>query len=1495
MKISSDNVVGAIIAVVLGGAFAFYFFIYRGKKRPSDQTTNGSQFMTEELKRKRLARLQQPSSLLSADETVVSRALPSAPHSDRRLSARGSTATVVNYATLQVTTPHPISPSEEADNSRPKEQMKPTKTVASVGSSDPVDLVSIPPAGASEAQEGTQKPPRFQLSSKALDSVPLTLPEAETEAETVVDDVLSSAIRKTTSPRKQIPVSAQKQVTSLITGLLQSNRHSPHVTTVKLINTQSTSACRLVKGALVISVCISEEEQGNDRTPTLHQYIDHFDSSGSSFLARDVLESCLPRNGNNNNNNVDLRSVPTLKLQLEWLNKVHSLCDPLNGFSRDTLRIFDPPSPAGPPEDETSHELEDPVLLGRALVAVFRAACVSLGQTLLAPHDEKEAIVHETVQVEDDNDDLPPLFAGERVETSSRKAEGAGEKTELGCTLYDMMHQQLLTSTFFCEIAAEFFGVLRALFARAMQDITAATTAPCNVFTRTDCDLFSAFPVASLDVLLAAAPALGRLLVRNVTACNVLEVASSTSTSTSTGSSITGVDLMNTFLLTELFCVTRALSLPPTLSFNPCRAVEPWTVLLQSKEKNRLINARLDDIDRIIQRVRRVTLDIFKHALAVDKGRNKKDMMEFFTLVLALATKRTLGRHDDPHEIARGFEPEGCVLSRHFVYGTVDLITQLLAHGGSRVFNIDSFLERRQKELADVTVVQPLVSGALCKCNFDVFLLFSSLLFTSALDREVLRQHYVMDEMRRLLKHSRITTSQREQLEGYLQAYHLSSSCQASRAESIVHTGTAADMFTQFLLQLIHSPTASECFQCMERSPHNVFMSLSFMWTTLTRIPRPAAEQVAAAERVVYLSCTLLNRPDLLSDVKQQSHWVNILNSICGNIADLEDGDEFEDDCVEKKEPPPSATSDAPDAWGTSKWKRNSPSKHHQAKSAYFGPSRGPYVGAIFDSERNVRALPVALARLYISCQSVEDWDADRDKSFSKFALRQRLGHLLTACIDHPLHSEAVLDSLSKCQYTADASLIETLFMSAIDHNTSNIAFLIKIIEVAKSPEDVKNKYFSVKFARQGMKFLLKLCGKNTVLASTKVGTKLSNQVLQLIQTSALISNSIVELGLNGTGNFLDAHIHQLTCCMESLGGDAMMQMMVECCVDKGVRLYIKDDKTGLNELVAYRWQQEDACRAQHQVELLADADSDDQHFLTAEVKRALGDEALVTRYHDAVNAISNAIESVDDIPGYKFEKIARDSREKGGSARRLGVVKAWKQVAKCLKNANGDNSFHPNGTILIKCLGTDASCARAVISVNAETPYAFGLFFFDIWLPPDYPLIPPLCELITTGGGSVMLSPNLYTCGKVCMSLLNTAQSSSDIEKWQPDKSTVAQVLLTIQASLLGDSEPMTKEGKARGSPLSLAYNEDKHFETVRWGMLDALLRGGVHMGDEFGAFIVCHFSQLRREVRYMVRSWWLSGRRNERIERVFIALLRELKKLPALPGEDTKEGVES
>jgi len=76
------------------------------------------------------------------------------------------------------------------------------------------------------------------------------------------------------------------------------------------------------------------------------------------------------------------------------------------------------------------------------------------------------------------------------------------------------------------------------------------------------------------------------------------------------------------------------------------------------------------------------------------------------------------------------------------------------------------------------------------------------------------------------------------------------------------------------------------------------------------------------------------------------------------------------------------------------------------------------------------------------------------------------------------------------------------------------------------------------------------------------------------------------------------------------------------------------------------------------------------------------------------------------------------------------------------------------------------------------NTPYEDGIFLFDIMLPSNYPDAPPMVHYVSFC--SNRLNPNLYECGKVCVSLLGT-WSGKGTEVWTAE-SSLLQLLVSIQ-----------------------------------------------------------------------------------------------------------------
>lgn len=100
-----------------------------------------------------------------------------------------------------------------------------------------------------------------------------------------------------------------------------------------------------------------------------------------------------------------------------------------------------------------------------------------------------------------------------------------------------------------------------------------------------------------------------------------------------------------------------------------------------------------------------------------------------------------------------------------------------------------------------------------------------------------------------------------------------------------------------------------------------------------------------------------------------------------------------------------------------------------------------------------------------------------------------------------------------------------------------------------------------------------------------------------------------------------------------------------------------------------------------------------------------------------------------------------------------------------------------------------------AMIIGPEDTPYFGGYYFFKFNFPNNYPFSPPKVTFCTNDG-ITRYNPNLYVCGKVCLSILNTWSG----EKWSSCQ-TINSILLTLVSVL--NEEPLLNE------PGVLAINE--------------------------------------------------------------------------------------
>jgi len=123
-------------------------------------------------------------------------------------------------------------------------------------------------------------------------------------------------------------------------------------------------------------------------------------------------------------------------------------------------------------------------------------------------------------------------------------------------------------------------------------------------------------------------------------------------------------------------------------------------------------------------------------------------------------------------------------------------------------------------------------------------------------------------------------------------------------------------------------------------------------------------------------------------------------------------------------------------------------------------------------------------------------------------------------------------------------------------------------------------------------------------------------------------------------------------------------------------------------------------------------------------------------------------------------------------------LLKDVKQIIKHPLTDNGIYYIHDD---------TDIRKGYALIIGPEDTPYFGGNYFFELSYPEDYPYSPPSVKYCTNGD-NIRFNPNLYKCGKVCVSLLNTWRG----DQWTSCQ-TISSVLLTLCTLLC--KEPILNE----------------------------------------------------------------------------------------------------
>lgn len=119
-----------------------------------------------------------------------------------------------------------------------------------------------------------------------------------------------------------------------------------------------------------------------------------------------------------------------------------------------------------------------------------------------------------------------------------------------------------------------------------------------------------------------------------------------------------------------------------------------------------------------------------------------------------------------------------------------------------------------------------------------------------------------------------------------------------------------------------------------------------------------------------------------------------------------------------------------------------------------------------------------------------------------------------------------------------------------------------------------------------------------------------------------------------------------------------------------------------------------------------------------------------------------------------------------------------------------------------------------ALIIGSKNTPYSYGAYLFEFIFPNNYPFSPPTLKYLTNDGYT-RFNPNLYTNGKVCLSVLNTWNG----EGWSSCQSIRS--ILLILSTILNEYPLLNEPGIKKKDSNVDKYNLLISYKNIEFSIL--------------------------------------------------------------------------
>ena len=204
--------------------------------------------------------------------------------------------------------------------------------------------------------------------------------------------------------------------------------------------------------------------------------------------------------------------------------------------------------------------------------------------------------------------------------------------------------------------------------------------------------------------------------------------------------------------------------------------------------------------------------------------------------------------------------------------------------------------------------------------------------------------------------------------------------------------------------------------------------------------------------------------------------------------------------------------------------------------------------------------------------------------------------------------------------------------------------------------------------------------------------------------------------------------------------------------------------------------------------------------------------------------------------------------------------IKMMKRVANECASFNKSLPVIYESSIFVAVDELNVRHMRIAITGPDGTPYDSCIYFFDILIPEDYPNSNPEMHFVNNGG--VIFNPNLYSSGKVCLSLLGTWRGTQS-ESWNPKTSTLMQLFISVQSQILVNhpyfNEPGYEKnyGTVDGDSNSQEYNNYVRYYNMKYAMLNIVKDVQQGRYKEFKDMVLDHFKVKKDYILEIINKW--------------------------------------